>query len=170
MFDTMTSTKIVGALCMALLVFLFSKWAAEEIYHVESKNPGVVELIAMQAAEEVAEDAPEVDFSELLAMADPAKGERVFNKCKACHKLAEGENNVGPHLFQIVGRTVGAVSEFGYSSPMANLEGIWTTDELNAFLKNPKKYLPGTKMSFAGLKKDQDRADVITYMAVQSQQ
>ena len=169
MFDTMTSTKIVGALCMALLVFLFGKWAAEAIYHTESKNPGVVELVAMQFVDTTAEDVPEVNFSELLAMADASKGAKVFNKCKACHKLVDGENSVGPHLYQIIDRQIAAVSDFGYSNPMAALEGQWNTNELNAFLENPKRYLPGTKMTFAGLKKAQDRADVITYMLEEGQ-
>jgi len=169
MFDTMTSTKVVGSLCMALLVFLLGKWAAEEIYHLDSQNPGVVELTAMQFIEVPEADVPEEDFSELLAMADASKGAKVFNKCKACHKLADGENSVGPHLFQIVDRQIGAVSGFAYSNPMSSLEGVWNVDELNAFLNNPRQYLPGTKMTFAGLKKGQDRADVIAYMQSEPQ-
>ncbi len=165
MFDTMTSTKIVAALCGALLFFLLGKWVAESIYHVESKNPGVVELAALEEVEESVEDeASPVDIKELLASADVTKGQRVFTKCQACHKLEDGQNTVGPHLFNIIDRPIGDVSDYKYSSAMADFEGSWTVDELSQYLINPKKYLPGTKMVFAGLKKDMDRANLIAYL------
>jgi len=153
MFDTMTSTKVVGSLCMALLVFLLGKWAAEEIYHLDSQNPGVVELTAMQFVEVPEADVPEEDFSELLAMADASKGAKVFNKCKACHKLADGENSVGPHLFQIVDRQIGAVSGFAYSNPMSSLEGVWNVDELNCFPQKPSAVFTGYQNDIRRFKK-----------------
>lgn len=165
MIDTMTSTKIVAALCIALLFFLFGKWAAEAIYHVESKSPGVIELVALEEAEDTeVEEAPPVDIGVLLASADTTKGKRVFVKCQACHKLEDGQNNVGPHLFNIINRPAGSVSDFKYSSSMADFEGTWTIEELNQYLINPKKYLPGTNMVFAGLRKDTDRVNLIAYL------
>ena len=165
MIDTMTSTKIVAALCGALLFFLIGKWAAESIYHVESKNPGVIELAALEEVEETTEEeAPKVDMVVLLATADAVKGKRVFTKCQACHKVEDGQNSVGPHLYEIIDRPVGAVGDFKYSSSMAELEGTWSIDELSQFLINPKKYIPGTKMVFAGLKKDTDRANLLAYL------
>ena len=98
--------------------------------------------------------------------ADAKKGEKVFRKCKACHKVEDGKNAVGPHMFGIVGRAVGAVEGFKYSKAMTAFgEGkTWTPEELDAFLAAPKKYVKGTKMAFAGLKKEAQRADVIAYL------
>lgn len=165
MFDTMTITKAGGAACGALLIFLLGNWAAESIYHVDDDHEGVIE-VAFGDAEitETPSDEPEIEFSVLLASADAGKGERVFAKCKACHKLEDGVNGTGPHLHAILGRPIGAVDGFKYSKQMAALEGVWTAEEMNAFIANPKSWLPGTKMSFAGLKKATDRANVIAYI------
>ena len=165
MFDTMTITKAGGAFCGALLVFLLSKWAAESIFHVHSDHEGVIELAALSDAVEAdEEESSGEDFALLLASADPDKGERVFAKCKACHKIEDGVNGTGPHLFETIGRDIGSVDGFKYSKAMANLEGLWTEAELNQFIANPKSYLPGTKMSFAGIRKASDRANVIAYI------
>lgn len=103
---------------------------------------------------------------------DAAAGEKVFRKCKACHQVGEGaENKVGPILNDIVGRTVGSVEGFKYSSTFTdmNAEGkVWTAEELAAFLEKPKSYAKGTKMAFAGLRKEDDRANVIAYLATQT--
>jgi cytochrome c len=168
MFDTMTMTKITGALCGTLLVFLLGNWVAETVYHVGSDGHGDDHAMAypIEVAEEsgdaTAEEGP--DFAELLAAADAGKGEKVFGKCKACHKLEDGANGTGPHLFSSVGRDIGSVAGFGYSDVLASLDGNWTPEALNGFLENPKGYAPGTKMGFAGLKKVEDRANVIAYL------
>ncbi|MEM7237356.1 MAG: cytochrome c family protein [Pseudomonadota bacterium] len=99
--------------------------------------------------------------------ADVKKGAKVFRKCKACHKIEDGKNAVGPHLFGIVGRPVAGVDGYKYSKAMTgHADGgtIWDPAELDAYLTNPKKYVKGTKMSFGGLKKDADRANVIAYL------
>lgn len=103
------------------------------------------------------------------AEGDAAKGEKVFKKCQACHAVGEGaENKVGPVLNGVIGRTAGTLPGFTYSDAMiaAGQSGVaWTNEELNIYLTNPKELVPGTKMSFAGLKKEEDRADVIAYLA-----
>ena len=104
------------------------------------------------------------DFAELLAAADAEAGKKVFRKCKACHKLEEGKNAVGPSLFGIVGRDIGSGARFNYSDAMKGVEGDWTLANLDAFLAKPKAFAPGNKMSFPGLKKAQDRIDVITFL------
>ncbi|MBY8975111.1 cytochrome c family protein [Rhodobacteraceae bacterium NNCM2] len=97
---------------------------------------------------------------------DAAKGEKVFRKCKACHKLEEGKNAVGPSLYAIVNSPIASVDGFSYSDAMATYgEGkTWTVEELDAFLTKPKAHIKGTKMSFAGLRKEDQRADVIAYL------
>lgn len=171
MFDTMTITKLGGGVLGALLFFLLGNWAAEGLYHTGPAGHGDEEhamgyYIATgddaPAEEEVVEEEP--DFAELLAAADPAKGEKVFSKCKACHKLEEGANGTGPYLYGVVGRAVASVDGFGYSDVVTGLGGAWGTEELNAFIENPKGYAPGTKMSFKGISKATDRANLIAFL------
>jgi len=172
MFDTMTMTKIIGGFCGALLIFLLANWASETIYHVggEEKGEGeayasgyVIEVASADGASDVVEEGP--DFATLFAAADAAKGERVWNKCSACHKLEDGVNGTGPYLFGVVDRDIGGVAGYGYSTALAELPGDWTPEALDAFLEDPKGYAAGTKMSFRGLPKGEDRANLIAYLA-----
>lgn len=164
MFDTMTFTKVAGGVCGALLVFLLGKWAAEELYHVGGHGKGEAAYVIEVEETEVASAEEEVPFEEILAAADVAKGKRVFNKCSACHKLNDGDNGVGPHLYAVVGRDIQAADGFSYSGALAEAGDVWTAENLNAFLENPSKWAPGTSMGFAGLKKVEDRANVIAYL------
>ena len=104
-----------------------------------------------------------------LAEGDAAKGEKVFRKCQACHMVGEGaENRVGPVLTGIVGREIASVEDFDYSDALKELaaaDGTWTPEELAAFLEKPRDFAKGTKMSFPGLRKEDERADVIAYLA-----
>ena len=166
--DTMELTKIVGSLCGALLILMLGNWAAETIYHVgDSHGHGdVAQAYSIEVedsgAEDVAEEGPSIE--EVLASADVAKGEKVFKKCAACHKLEDGANGTGPHLYSVVGRAIGGIDGFGYSSVLAENGGVWDAQALDGFLAAPKQWAPGTKMSFNGLKKIQDRADLIAYL------
>ena len=103
-----------------------------------------------------------------LADGDVAAGEKVFRKCKACHAVGDGaKNKVGPHLNGIVDNEIASVEGFKYSAVFLEKKGegfVWTVEELHAYLEKPRKYMPGNKMSFAGLKKEKDRADVIAYL------
>lgn len=160
MLDTMTLTKIGAAIFGAWLVLLLGKWAGEEIYHAEAHGEASY-AIEVETAE--AEPEEEIDFDEMMANAELTNGEKVFKKCSACHKV-NGEDGVGPHLDGVVGREIAAVDGFGYSSALAAIEGNWTVEELNAFLEKPSSYAKGTSMGFGGLKKIEDRADVIMYL------
>ncbi|MVO15209.1 c-type cytochrome [Parasedimentitalea huanghaiensis] len=162
MFDTMTLTKAAAGLCGAFLVLLLGKWAAEEIYHMDSHGEAsyVIELEEAGEQEEVAE----VNFEELMAGADVGKGAKVFKKCSACHKLEDGDNATGPYLYGVVDRAVGGAAGFGYSAAMAGFGGDWTAERLDAFLAKPKSYVSGTTMSFSGLKKQSDRVNLIAYL------
>jgi len=161
--DTMTFTKLAGAVCGALLIFLLGRWAAEEIYHVGGHG-GQQAYVIDTGVEEVAEVEEEVPFDVVLASADIEKGSKVFRKCSACHKLEDGANGTGPHLYGVVGRDKGGVDGFGYSDVLASMDGDWSADNLNGFLENPKGYAAGTSMAFAGLKKVEDRANLIAYL------
>ena len=103
-------------------------------------------------------------LQEMMAVANPEKGEKTFSKCKACHKVGSGEHGTGPSMYQVVGRDVGSINAFEYSGAMASFGGVWDAESLNAFLIKPASYIKGTKMSFAGLKKGTDRANVIKYL------
>lgn len=190
MFDTMTITKAGGALCGAFLIFLLGKWAAEGLYTTAPASHGGEEVAQAYsidtgadeaasdeapaeatAAEGATAEAPADTSGEATAEApaatvaagDAAAGEKVFNKCKACHKT-DGTNATGPHLDGVVGRTVASVEGFKYSNGMTAHGGDWTPEALDAFLTDPKGVVPGTKMTFAGLPKPEDRANVIAYL------
>ncbi|MBV7396304.1 c-type cytochrome [Mameliella sediminis] len=166
MFDTMTFTKIVGGVCGALLIYLMGKWAAEVLYHPaghghgEEHAAGFAILVDDGPAPE-AEEGP--DFATLMAAADAGKGEKVWGKCRACHKL-DGTDGTGPHLDGVVERAVGSVAGFGYSGKLSEAADVWTPENLFAFLENPKGFAPGTTMGFAGLKKAEDRVNLIAYL------
>ena len=175
MFNTMTITKASGALIGALLALLLLFWAGSWLYHVgPSGGHGEGEEVAQAYTIPVEESAgggeaeaeEQIDFGALMAAADPAKGEKVFGKCKACHKL-DGTDGTGPHLNGVVGRAVASIGGFGYSDPMvahAAEAPNWTPEALQEFLASPKGVVPGTKMSFAGLPKPEDRANLIAYL------
>ena len=169
MFDTMTITKLVGGLCGTLLIFLLGGWAADSIYSstVEVHGDEQVQGYKIEVAETGAapvEAAPEVDFSVLMASADAAAGEGVFRNCRSCHSIEAGKNGTGPSLYGVVGRQVDTVAGYAYSGALEEVVDVWDADHLNGFLTNPQGYAPGTKMSFKGLSKAEDRANLIAYL------
>ena len=113
-----------------------------------------------------AEVAPATSTQVALA-GDVKKGKKVFRKCKACHKVKEGKNAVGPSLFKIVGANAASVEGFKYSQAMTDSGVVWDLEALTAFLKKPKALVPGTKMAFGGIKKDADIENLIAYLASQ---
>ncbi|MFP7674084.1 c-type cytochrome [Marivita sp. S0852] len=168
MFDTMTFTKIVGSFCGALLIFLLGKWAADTLYHVGGKHGEEVAVYVIDTGEDdevVEEVVEEVNFDTLLETADASAGERQWGKCRACHKLEAGENGVGPYLYGVVGRDVGAIDGFNYSGALSEAADVWTVENLYRFLEDPRGWAPGTSMGFAGLSKSDDRANLIAYLA-----
>lgn len=176
MFNTMTVTKVAGALIGALLFLLLANWAASGLYHVGPAGHGgedeehaqayTIEVPEGEDAGGGEKEEVQIDFAALMENADPAAGEKDFGKCKACHKL-DGSNAVGPHLDGVVGRAVASVPDFSYSDAMhEHVQDApdWTPEALQEFLADPKGVVKGTKMSFAGLKKPEDRADLIAYL------
>lgn len=109
-----------------------------------------------------------VPLATLLASADPAKGEQVFKKCAACHTINQGgANGVGPNLWAAMGKTHGHVPGFAYSDALKSVPGVWDWEGMDKWLANPKKYAPGTKMSFAGLGNPEERAALLLYLNAQ---
>jgi cytochrome c len=172
MIDTMTLTKTVGAICGSLLVLLLAGWAGSGLYSTAGGHGGHGEEHAqayyIDTGEDdgaVEEEVEEVDFATLLANADVADGAKLWRKCQACHKLEEGANAVGPSLYEIVGRPVEAVSSFnGYSGALSEVVDVWTPENLDGYLADPKGFAPGNKMSFAGFKKPEERANIIAFL------
>jgi cytochrome c len=161
--NTMEMTKFVGAVCGSLLIFLLIQLGAHAIFNTHSETVAFAVEGVEGGGAGGGQAEEDVDVAGLVAAADVAKGETVFKKCAACHKL-DGSNAVGPHLNGVVGRPVASAEGFSYSDAMAAHGGDWTPETIFAFLASPKKDIPGTKMSFAGLPKPQDRADLIAYL------
>ncbi|MCK0125918.1 cytochrome c family protein [Gelidibacter sp. F2691] len=178
MFDTMTVTKASGAVIATLLVLLLGSWAASALFDTSGGGHGAGHgddahaaatgyVIATESDDHAAEEAEEaVPFADMVAAADVDKGAKVWGKCKACHKLEDGANGTGPHLYGLVDRPIASIGGFGYSDVLAGMSAdAWTIDALNEWLANPKAFAPGNKMTFSGLKKDKDRANLIAYLA-----
>jgi cytochrome c len=154
---------------VALLIIGIGK-LSDIIFYVEKpKTPGyAVEVdnavnTSTKSISETTED--KIDISSLMALGDLTHGEKVFKKCAACHSIVKGgKNNIGPALYNVVGRKVGAVNDYKYSKALSAYEKEWTFEELNGYLIKPAKWIKGTKMAFAGLRKEKDRASVILYL------
>ncbi len=133
-------------------------------------EPASAEAAPAEAATQEAAAAPAENAVAMIATADPAAGEKVSGKCKACHDFTQGgKNKIGPHLWGIVGGSHAAVADFAYSDVLKGMAGKpWTFEELDHFLTSPKEYAPGTKMSFPGLKKPEERAALLRWLRDQS--
>ncbi|MFQ5972160.1 MAG: c-type cytochrome [Alphaproteobacteria bacterium] len=164
---SLLGNRIVGALLVALLVGAAAYRVSVRIYEVEELEESAfrVEVSAEEEAAVTAEDAGLEPVSPLLASASVVDGESAFKRCIACHTVEKGgANRIGPNLWNVVGQTKAADETFGYSDALSGTDGEWTYEDLNEFLANPSEYAPGTKMSFAGIRKVEDRANLIAYL------
>ena len=168
--DSFELNKIIGAiLLVALLVIGLSK-VSNLVFKINKpeKSNYKVEL-DVESAETKGDEEPVqreiVDIAALLSTGDLAHGEKVFKKCSACHSIKSGGGNkIGPALYNVVGRKVGVLDDYKYSKALAEYEKNWSFEELNGFLLKPKDWIKGTKMAYAGLRKEKDRASVILYL------
>ena len=165
--DGFELNKIIAAiLATVVVVFSINKFAdilfradkpQQSAYKVEKIEPT---LASASSAGQAA-----VGISELLAMGTVEHGEKVFKRCSACHMIAAGgKNMIGPNLWSILGKQTGVASGYKYSKALAAYGKEWSFEEMNGFLIKPSAHIKGTKMAFAGLKKEKDRASVILYM------
>lgn len=167
--DSLEVSKLVGAGCAALLAFLVFNTAAKGLIGTEQAETPAFAMAAAEAGDHGGDAGESKPIEELLATADAAKGEKVFAKCKSCHTVDNGgRDGTGPNLWGVVGRPVGKHGDFSYSGDMAAHGGDWTFAELNAFLTNPKGLIKGTKMGFAGLRKEEERANLLLWLNQQS--
>ena len=168
--DCFEFNKIAGAVLATALVVFGLKELSSVVYHTETpEKPGYAIEVAEagSSGEAQAATGPAVSLGTLLASADATKGTGGAKACAACHDFTKGgPNKVGPNLWDVVDRPIGAHSGFTYSDGLkARAAEKWTYEALDAFLKDPKTATPKTKMVFAGVKKDQARADIIAYLA-----
>ena len=167
--DSFEVNKIIAAvLLVALLVIGIGKIADVVFFIEKPKKAGYkVELPDTENSSQSVKvaDVEEVDVSALLALGTVEHGEKVFKKCTACHVVNKGgANKIGPVLYGVLGRQVAAINDYKYSKAMASYEKSWTFEEMNGYLRKPQSYIKGTKMAFAGLRKEKDRASVILYL------
>ena len=167
--DSFEINKIVAAILMVALLIIGIGKISNIVFYVEKpKTPGYaieVEQVANDSSTVTKVAEEKIDIAALMSMGDLAHGEKVFKKCAACHSIVKGgKNKIGPALYNVVGRQVGAVSDYKYSKALSGYGKSWTYEELNGYLIKPTKWIKGTKMAFAGLRKEKDRASVIKYL------
>lgn len=170
MFNTMTLTKAAGAFIGALLFLMLANWAASGLFHVghggghgEDEITQAYSIPVPEAADSSGVEEEVIDFAALMASADAAAGEREWAKCRSCHQL-NGSDGVGPHLNGVVGRDKASIEGFNYSTAAQEMPGEWTPENLFGFVENPRGYMPGTAMSFAGIRDPQARVDLIAFL------
>ena len=158
---------IAGWVLFAGIIALGSSIVAGEVFH--SERPETMGYPIEGVEEEGVGDEAEQPIAFFLASADPAQGEQVFKKCVACHTIDKGAPNMlGPNLWNTLGAPIGQGRGFPFSEALAGKGGTWTWDTLSEWLKSPRAFAPGTKMTFAGLGNPEDRANVIAFMTQKS--
>ena len=170
--DSFELNKIIAAVLLTALIIIGIGKFTDVLFHVEKPKESAYKIDGLEAASastSSSEKAPKVvevvDIKALLAMGDLGHGEKVFKKCSACHQIAiGGKNMIGPNLWSVIGRTAGSISDYKYSKAMVAYGKEWTFEEMNSYLIKPQAYVKGTKMAFAGLRKEKDRASVILFM------
>jgi cytochrome c len=171
--DPLFLNKIAAAVLSAGLLAMLTGFIASQIYHPHKLEKPAYEIAAgVDAPTTQTASAPSGpgEIGPLLANANTANGEKAAKKCVQCHSFEKGgPNKIGPNLWNVVGAKHGHTEGFSYSGAMQSTPGNWDYDGLNKFLFNPRSYISGTKMTFAGVKSDQERADIIAYLRTLSE-
>ena len=157
--------KIITAILVTILVVFGIGKISDVIFDKEEKDIVAYKVEAPEGLATQATTETSLDITALLALGDVAHGEKVFKKCKACHSIKQGGGNkIGPKLWNVMFRPVGAVTEYKYSKALSSYGKEWSWEEMNGFLIKPSSWIKGNKMGFAGLKSEKDRASVILYL------
>jgi len=168
--DPLFFNKIVGAILCAGLLAMASGFISEQLFHHETPEANAFPIggtASVATANEQTQTAPvgPEPISAFLASADAGHGEKLFKACVACHTPnSGGANKVGPNLWNVVGRTMAGTEGYKYSSALRKMAQAWDYESLNQFLFKPKIFIPGTKMTYAGIKTAEKRADLIVYI------
>ncbi len=169
--DSFEINKIIASILLVALLIIGISKVSNIVFKIDKpESPAYkVELPDNNtkniSKEDTAKVEDKVDISALMALGDITHGEKVFKKCSACHSIeAGGSNKIGPALYNVVGRKIAAVEDYKYSKALVEYNKNWSFEELNGFLIKPQKWIKGTKMAYAGLRKEKDRASVILYL------
>ena len=168
--DSFELNKIIAAILLTVLIIIGIGKFTDAVFYIEKPKESAykiegIEVASASSPKTETKVVEAVDINALLAMGDLGHGEKVFKKCSACHMIASnGKNMIGPNLWSIIGRTAGSIGDYKYSKAMIAYGKEWTFEEMNNYLIKPQAYVKGTKMAFAGLRKEKDRASVILFM------
>ena len=164
--DSFEINKLIAAVLVVFLVVFGIGKISDIVFHVEKPSTSAYKVEFAEVDKTKASSSVQtVDIAALLALGTVEHGQKVFKKCSACHSIKKGgRNNIGPALYNVLGRNMGALEDYKYSKALIAFGKDWTFEEMNSFLIKPASYIKGTKMAFAGLKKEKDRASVILYM------
>ena len=162
--------KVIASIILAVILVLGINKITDIIFYVEKPEKSAYQVASTSTTtttetNSASSSSESGDIMALLASASVADGEKAFMKCAACHTISKGgRNKIGPALWGVLGRQAGSISDYKYSKAMTAYGKSWSFEEMNGFLTKPKEWIKGTKMSFAGLKKETERAAVILYM------
>ena len=169
--DSFEINKIIASILLVALLIIGISKISNIIFKVDKLDSSAYKVeLPDDGAKQISEENTmksddKVDISALMALGDIAHGEKVFKKCSACHSIeAGGGNKIGPALYNVVGRKIAAVEDYKYSKALVEYKKNWSFEELNGFLIKPQKWIKGTKMAYAVLRKEKDRASVILYL------
>ena len=163
--------KIIVSIVFAIILVLGINKVTEVIFYVEKPEKSAYQVANINtdssttSTETSSESSEPGNIMAVFASTNSVEGAKIFKKCAACHSIAEGgANKIGPALWGVIGRQAGSIPDYKYSKAMAAYGKKWSFEEMNGFLIKPKDWIKGTKMAFAGLKNEKDRAAVILYM------
>ena len=157
--------KLVAAILVTVLIVFGIGEISDIIFKVNKTGVIAYKVEEPAGSSDEAKAESSVEISYLLSLGDVTHGEKVFKKCAACHSInKDGKNKIGPKLYNVVGRAIGAIPYYKYSKALTSYNKTWTFEELNSFLLKPAAWIKSNKMGFAGLKNDRDRASVILYL------
>ena len=168
--DSFEINKIIGAILLTTLIVIGLGKFTDFLFQVEKPEQSAykiegIEEVGKITASKIDKVEEKVNIQQLLAMGDIEHGIKVFKKCSACHMaVVDGKNMIGPNLWGVLGRKVGSISDYNYSKALVAYAKDWSFEEMNGFLIKPRAHIKGTKMAFAGLRKEKDRASVILYL------